>query len=355
MKRLVLVLTVSALGVIGLKVLSNPAAGRASAALNLVKLTDEQAHQTKLQIEFPTASPDGRYLTFQRADDIKREQLEDGSFDYNFTDDSNWDIWRMRVDGTERIPLTDAPTLEDQPVWSPDSRTIVYRFLNHGSFDIYLMDADGDNKRPLVDHPESDEKAPAFSRNGKHVVFFSNMHGVKWNLYTVEVATRKITRHTSEKLEDKHPQFSGDDRALIFHSDRNSHKRSYSGGSFNMMGIFKLDLATREVTQLTASHTDEDNRHPFISPDGRFITFHRNLISPQRGDSEVGKRLRRDIMVMTQDGRRLLNLTQGDARTFKHPSWSADGKKIYCLVKEGETSWNICAIEVSATLARLQR
>ncbi len=222
------------------------------------------------------------------------------------------------------------------------------------TIDIYLMDADGGNKWPLVDNPESDEKAPAFSRDGKHEVFFSNMHGVKWNLYTVKVATRKITQHTNEKVEDKHPQFSGDDRAIIFHSDRNSHKRSYSGGSFNMMGIFKLDLATREVTQLTTSHTDEDNRHPFISPDERLVTFHRNLISPQRGDSETGKRIRRDIMIMSQDGRRLLNLTKDDERTFKHPSWSADGKQIYCLVKDRETAWNICAIEVSETLARVQ-
>lgn len=216
------------------------------------------------------------------------------------------------------------------------------------------MEADGGNKRPLVDNPESDEKAPAFSRDGKHVVFFSNMDGMKWNLYTVEIATRKITRLTSEKIEDKHPQFSGDDRAIIFHSNRNSAKRAYNGGVHNSMGIFKLDLASREITPLTASHPDEDNRHPFVSPDGRFITFHRYQLSPQRGDSPVAKRLKRDIMIMTPDGCRLLNLTQDDERTFKHPSWSADGKKIYCLVKEGETSWNICAIEVSEALARLQ-
>lgn len=107
MKPLVIVLAICGLGVAGLKVLSKPAR-RAPAALNLVKLTDEQTHHTALQIEFPTASPDGRYLAFQRTDDIKVEALEDGGREYDFTDESNGDIWRMRVDGTERMRLTDA-------------------------------------------------------------------------------------------------------------------------------------------------------------------------------------------------------------------------------------------------------
>jgi len=352
MKRFMIVIVVCLIGAVGIKVLSKP--DSRLAALEIVMITNERAYQDALMTKFPTASPDGRYLAFQRTDDVKIEEFSDGSRDYDFTDDSNWDIWRMRVDGTESQRLTNAPTLEDQPVWSPDSRTIVYRFYDKGSFDIYLMNADGSNQRPLVDNPKSDEKAPAFSRDGKQVVFFSNMDGMKWNLYTVELSTRRITRLTEEKLEDKHPQFSGDDRAIIFHSNRNSSKRAYNGGRHNSMGIFKLDLATREMAQLTVSHTDEDNRHPFISPDGRFITFHRNQLSPQRGDSEVAKRLKRDVMIISQDGRRLLNLTKDDERTFKHPSWSADGKKIYCLVKDGETAWNICRIEVTPALARLR-
>ena len=351
MKRLALVTAVCALVVIGLKVLSKPVSPLP--ALKIVALTNDKVHQKSIVNEFPVASPDGRYLVFQRTDDIKIEEAKDGTRYYDFTDESNWDIWKMRADGTEWQRLTDAPTLEDQPIWSPDGSTIVYRFFNKGSFDIYLMDADGRNQRPLVDKP-SDEKAPAFSRDGKHVVFFSNMDGKKWNLYTVELSTRRLTRQTEDKYEDKHPQFSGDDRAIFFHSNRNSSKRAYNGGRHNSMGIFTLDLVTRKITQLTVSHTDEDNRHPFISPDGRFVTYHRNLLSPQRGDSEVAKRIKRDIFVMTQDGRRSLSLTRDDERQFKHPSWSADGKQIYCLVKDGEMAWNIGAIDVSHALARLE-
>ena len=122
-----------------------------------------------------------------------------------------------------------------------------------------------------------------------------------------------------------------------------------------MMGIFSLDLATRQITQLTVSRSDEDNRHPFISPDGRFVVYHCNKYSPKKPDQpDAAKRIKRDIFVMTHDGRRSLNLTQDDERTFKHPSWSADGKQIYCLVKDGEMAWNICAIEVTPALAQLE-
>jgi len=353
MKRLMIVIVACVIGVVGIKVLSKPASRQP--ALKIVALTNDKVHQKSIVNEFPVASPDGRYLVFQRTDDIKIEEAKDGTRYYDFTDESNWDIWKMRADGTEWQRLTDAPTLEDQPIWSPDGSTIVYRYLNKGSFDIYLMAADGSNQRPLVDKP-SDEKAPAFSRDGRHVVFFSNMDGMEWNLYLIELSTRRLTRLTEEKCEDKHPQFSGDDRAIFFHSNRNGHKRFVPGiGRSNMMGIFSLDLATRQITQLTVSRSDEDNRHPFISPDGRFVVYHCNKYSPKKnGQPDAAKRTDRDIYLMTHDGRRALNLTQDDERQFKHPSWSADGKKIYCLVKDGETAWNICAIDVAETLARLE-
>ena len=353
MKRLMIVAAVCLLAAAGIKVLSKPASRLP--ALKIVALTNDRARQTALINEFPTASPDGRYLAFQRTDDIKLEEYSDGSRDYDFTDDSNWDIWRMRVDGTGWQRLTSAPTLEDQPVWSPDGSMIVYRFWHEENFDIFLMDADGGNNRPLVDEP-SDEKAPAFSPDGRHVVFFSNRDGTKWSLYLIELATRQITRVTEGKYQDKHPQFSRDGRKIIFHSSRNSQKRFIPGiGNDQMMGIFSLDLATQQITPLTVSQPDEDNRHPFISPDGRFITYHCNKYSPKKnGQPDAAKRTGRDIYLMTNDGRRRLNLTQDDERQFKHPSWSADGKQIYCLVKDGETAWNICAIEVTPALAQLR-
>ncbi len=354
MKRLMIVIVACVIGVVGIKVLSKPVSRLP--ALKIVALTNDQAHQTALINEFPSASPDGRYLAFQRTDDIKIEEAKDGTRYYDFTDDSNWDIWKMRTDGTEWQRLTDSPSMEDQPIWSPDGKMIVYRFLNEGNFDIFLMDGDGGNKRPLVEEPESDEKAPAFSPDGRHVVFFSNRDGTKWSLYVIELATRLITRVTEGKYEDKHPQFSRDGRKIIFHSSRNGHKRFIPGiGNDQMMGIFSLDLATRQITPLAVSQPDEDNRHPFISPDGRFIAYHCNKYTPKKPDQpDAAKRIERDIYLMTQDGRRSLNLTKDDERQFKHPSWSADGKQIYCLVKDGEMAWNICAIEVTHALARLE-
>lgn len=352
MKRLVIAAAVGVLAVAGVIALSQPS--RSVPKLQVTLLTEDRARQDALVNEFPVASPDGSYLVFQRSEDVQLAKMKDGTRDYDFTDDSNWDIWRMNVDGTERVRLTDGPTLEDQPIPSPDGKTIVYRYWVNNSFDVYLMDADGNNKRPLVEEP-SDEKAPAFSSDGRRVIFFSNRDGVKWNLYSIELATRKITRLTKDKYEDKHPQFSRDDRTVIFHSDRNERGRTFKGGNHNMMGIYALDLATSKISRLTPPPNDEEDfRHPFVSPDGRFITFHRNLLSPKRGETDVAKRTRRDIFVMSVDGKKLLNLTEGDDRQFKHPSWSADGKKIFCLMKEGENAWNICALEAAPALAQLQ-
>jgi Tol biopolymer transport system component len=318
------------------------------------RLTFDSADETTVINEFPAASPDGRSLLFQRSEDPETRKLADGKTVIDFQENSNWDIYRLALAGGKRVRLTDDPSLEDQPVWSPDGKTIVYRFLNKGSFDIYLMDADGQNKRPLVDFPKSDEKAPAFSPDSRKVVFFSNLDGVKWNLYTIDIETREILRLTKDRADDKHPQFTPDGKEIIFHSDRNSSSVTVNGDRIPLANIFSLDLSTGAIKQLTASTKHIDHRHPWISPDGRYIAYHANIFEAHPQKSELSRRDRRDLHIMTRDGTRSVNLTKDDPRSFKHPAWSADGKVIFCVFKEHKDgSWAIGRIDVTKVLQQI--
>jgi Tol biopolymer transport system component len=310
--------------------------------------------------EFAVASPDGKYFLIQHSEDPKLVTQPDGTRATDFKETSNWDIYRYNVDGTGRLQLTSEPTSEDQPTWSPDGKTIVYRKLNGKQFDLYLMDADGGNKRELLIDPEHDEKTPAFSRDGKKVVFFSDRDGIRWNLYSIDIATRKVERLTHDQVEDKHPQFTPDGH-VVFHSSRGATHVTLEGGEeFDIMNLWSLDPATGQLAQLTSSGSFtsfdgmRDNRHAWISPDGKYVAFHSNVIEAERKHAGIYRKRHRELCIARIDGSRRVFLTMGDHRNFKHPSWAADGKGLFFVFKDKGHAWNAGFMDVSAALERLR-
>ena len=310
--------------------------------------------------EFAVASPDGKYFVIQHSEDPKLVTQPDGSKKMDFKETSNWDIYRYNVDGSGRVRLTDDPASEDQPTWSPDATTIVYRKFNGKTFDLYLMDADGKDKRLLHSDPGHDAKTPAFSRDGKRVVFFSDRDGIKWNLYTIDIATRRVERLTHDEVEDKHPQFTPDGH-VVFHSSRGATHVTLDGGEpFDIMNLWSLDPATGDLAELTSSSSVtspdgmRDNRHAWISPDGKYVAFHSNVIEAVRKRPGIYRKRHRELCIATIDGSRRVFLTQGDHRNFKHPSWAADGKGLFFVFKEKGQAWNAGFMDVSEALERLR-
>jgi Tol biopolymer transport system component len=322
--------------------------------VNIRQLTFDEGSSDAVINEFAVASPDGKYFVVQHSEDPKLVTRPDGSKAMDFKESSNWDIYRFKVDGSGRLRLTDNPASEDQPTWSPDGKTIVYRMLNGKTFDLYLMDADGGNKRELLIDPQHDEKTPAFSRDGKKVVFFSDRDGIKWNLYEIDVETRVVTRLTRDEVEDKHPQYTPDGH-VVFHSNRGSQRVTLDGGEqFDLMNLWSLDPRTSTLSRVTSSEGMRDNRHAWISPDGRYVAFHSNIIEAERHNPGIHRKEHRELCVATIDGKHLVNLTHGDHRNFKHPTWAADGRGLFFVFKERGKPWNAGFLDVSAALARLR-
>jgi Tol biopolymer transport system component len=97
-----------------------------------------------------------------------------------------------------------------------------------------------------------------------------------------------------------------------------------------------------------------DNRHAWISPDGKYVAYHSNAIMPDRKHPGMYVKSHRDLCITTIDGSRHVVLTSGDYRNFKHPSWSADGKGLFFVFKEKGHAWNAGFMDVSEALERLQ-
>ena len=62
------------------------------------------------------------------------------------------------------------------PAWSRDGRTIVFVSWRDGNGEVYAMDADGSGPRNLTQHPAKDVR-PAWSPDGRRIAFVSRRDG----------------------------------------------------------------------------------------------------------------------------------------------------------------------------------
>ena len=81
-------------------------------------------------------------------------------------------LWRSRVDGSERLQLTDPPIYPLNPRWSPDGKQIAFWGVRKGTVDeIYTVPADGGTPQPLAPGNAVARREPNWSPNGDRILF----------------------------------------------------------------------------------------------------------------------------------------------------------------------------------------
>jgi Tol biopolymer transport system component len=152
----------------------------------------------------PTWSPDGQMIAWSafRPDSLLRG------------------IYRMSVDGTDRVQLTVGR--DGNPDWGPDGRILFTRQVNDPSngADLYVMGPSGDNVTLLV---EGVEAGAAWSPDGQTLVFTRvEGEGDAQTIWTVPEAGGQVRQRKGEPLEAQ-PRWSPDGMHLVFHygTDRN--------------------------------------------------------------------------------------------------------------------------------------
>ncbi len=81
-------------------------------------------------------------------------------------------LWRSRVDGSERLQLTDPPIYPLNPRWSPDGKQILFWGYRKGTVDeIYTVPADGGTLQQLVPGNSVARREPNWSPNGDRILF----------------------------------------------------------------------------------------------------------------------------------------------------------------------------------------
>lgn len=187
--------------------------------------------------------------------------------------------------GTMENPLRSRVEENFLPVWSPDGTRIAFQSNRDGNAEIYVMNRDGSGIRRVTNHPTSDT-TPTWSPSGNQLAFTSDRSGSP-QIYVVDVDGLNLRLLTRE---------SYCDRATWSPAPYN--EIAYAARTGNGFDVIVLDVATRERRQLTFG--EGSNESPAYAANGRHIAFS----STRSGKSQLYtiERTGKDVRLLTRIG-----------------------------------------------------
>ena len=118
-------------------------------------------------------------------------------------------------------------TQEEKAKWK---NNLTKKFIESVPLDIYVAQRDGSKKIRLTNNGATNW-APSWHPDGKHIVFSSNMddwredynaYGSNFEIYMINIDSRKLIRLTNNKTFDSFPVFSKNGKKLTFSSNRDA-------------------------------------------------------------------------------------------------------------------------------------
>jgi TolB protein len=215
------------------------------------------------------------------------------------------------------------------PAWSRDGRTIVFVSWRDGNGEVYAMNADASGPRNLTQHPARDVR-PAWSPDGRRIAFVSRRDGNS-EIYVMNAdgsAKRNLTR---DRANDDYPTWSHDGRRIAFLRGRQPYYNTLYVVNADGSGLRRLTLRVPEGTPQT---TGRPRGGQLVwSPDGRTIYFGRYLV---RTDGSGARRLPHIPLtaVWSPDGRRIAFAGRG-ARPKSGPCCYSSHSDIYVMNADG--------------------
>ena len=166
-------------------------------------------------------------------------------------------LWRSRVDGSERLQLTNAPMFAILPRWSPDGKQIVFSAGQIGKpWKIFLVSAQGGAAQELLSENLS-EMDPTWSPDGKRIAFGRLAFADNKDIEVLDLQTHQVSVLPGSQANFS-PRWSPDGRFLVA-----------VAGDSRKLSLF--DFQTQKwndwVTQTTALG------FPCWSRDGKYLYF----------------------------------------------------------------------------------
>ncbi|HYK82183.1 MAG TPA: BamA/TamA family outer membrane protein [Gemmatimonadales bacterium] len=164
--------------------------------------------------------------------------------------------------------------------FSPDGRYFAIAAKHKDRDDLVILDVQRDREARRIRIPLNGLTTPAWSPDGKQLVFTGYDGGVS-DLFMVNADGSDLRRLTNDKYADLQPSWSPDGKTIAFTTDRGPHT-DFTTLRFGNMRIALYHLSTGAIELLP--HMDQGkNINPVWAPDGRSLAF----VSDRNGMSNI--------------------------------------------------------------------
>lgn len=188
---------------------------------------------------------------------------------------------------------------------------------DNGTSSIYIMDAKGDsNPQKITKNGVGASYLHGISPDNKTLIFTANRKG-KYDIYGVDIETRKEFQLTDTKDLDDGSEFSPDGKFIYFNSNRTGN-----------MQLWRIKSNGSNPEQLTFN-TNYKDWFPHISPDGKWIVFISFPPDIKFGDHPFYKHCVLRLMPTDLSSEpKIIAYIYGGQGSINVPSWSKDSKHI---------------------------
>ena len=257
-----------------------------------IKLTASKEGESR-----PRWTPDGRYLTFLSSRyETKKSQ-----------------IWRMDRRGGEAEKLTDLKYSISDYVWSPDSKKIALIIKDQES-------KEEEEKKDKTAKPIMIDRYH-FKQDGAGYLERKRNH-----LYVFDVDTKKLDTLTTGDFDEGNPAWSPDGKKIVFVSNRTADP-DRNGNSDIWVMEAKKGSPLKQLTTWQDSDTS-----PAWSPDGKWIAY----LKSQTPEYDIYDQAQLALIPSEGGTPKILNATLD--RDVSTPRWSADGNSVMTVVDDDRRS-----------------
>jgi dipeptidyl aminopeptidase/acylaminoacyl peptidase len=177
-------------------------------------------------------------------------------------------LWKVSAMGGWPIQLTQSDDRQVGAAWSPDGKWLLFQQDSGGNelWDVYAVPADGGEVVNLTRTPDIREENPLWSPDGKTIaVAYKPKQSTAYDLALIDWTTRQVNKITHEAT----PNYSWS--SVAWSPDGKTLYANRMKAGFTDSNVYSIDINSDQATSLTPHQGNTIYAASSLSPDGKTL------------------------------------------------------------------------------------